>query len=101
MRTVRAFVAVLVLFGATTFAPPVEALPTYSIYREFWSCDELFLGWRYQSCGGSLFGQGAGSGYYMYRQEDECDGSESRSQWYVCTGGSCTEISAPPYPPIC
>lgn len=101
MRTFRALVVFVVLFGAFAFPPSASALPTYSIYREFWSCDELFLGWRFQSCNGGQFGQGAGSGYYMYRQEDECDGSETRSWWYECTGGTCTEIPHPPYPPIC
>ena len=54
-RLARVFLALLVLFSATTFAPPAQALPSYSTMKEFWHCDYTPLGWRFQSCGGKPF----------------------------------------------
>lgn len=101
-RLARVFFALLVFLSATTFAPPAQALPTYSTMKEFWHCDYTPLGWRFWSCGGSLFGSGASSGFWMRVTETECDESqEQRVQWYRCQSGSCTEISEPSGPPWC
>lgn len=100
-RLALVFAALLVLSSAPAFVPPAQALPTYSTMKEFWHCDYTPLGWRFRSCGGSLFGQGAASGFWMRVTETECDDSEQRIQWYQCENGTCTEISEPSGPPWC
>ncbi|HEX6085976.1 MAG TPA: hypothetical protein VF266_15695 [Thermoanaerobaculia bacterium] len=94
----RVFLAVLVLLGTTTWAPPAQALPN-EIYTEYFDCNVQFIGWRLIECDATSTSGGAQSGYYKSVERTRCDGTSSNVTWYQCSGGTCTVISSPPVPP--
>ena len=94
----RVLLALLVLLGSTTFAPPAQALPN-EIYTEYFDCNVAFIGWRLIECDATSSSGGAQSGAYKSVERIHCDGSGSTIQWYACTSGGCTLLPAPPTPP--
>lgn len=97
-KLTRVFLALLVLLGATTFAPPAQALPN-EIYTEYYDCNVAFIGWHLIECDATSSSGGAQSGYYKSVQRTRCDGTFSTVRWYDCSSGTCVLMSSPPTPP--
>lgn len=98
LKLTRAFLALLVLLSATTFAPTAQALPN-EIYTEYYDCNVSFVGWHLIECDTTGSSWGAQAGSYKRVERIRCDGSGSTVRWYSCSGGTCTLLSSPPTPP--
>ena len=98
-KLARVFLALLVLLGATTFAPPAQALPN-EIYTEYYDCNVSVVGWHLIECDATGSSGGVQSGAFKSVLRTRCDGSGVTTlRWYDCTSGTCTLMSSPPTPP--
>ena len=97
-RLARVSLALLMLLGSATYAPPAQALPN-EIYTEYFDCNVQFVGWHLIECDATSSSGGAQAGAYKSVLRTRCDGSGSNIRWYQCSGGTCTLMSSPPVPP--
>lgn len=98
MKLARVLIALAVLFGSLTFAPPAQA-NINDVYTEYYDCNVAFIGWHWRTCDDEVYYEGTQSGYFKRVDRTRCDGSYSSTTWYQCSGGTCTVMSSPPTPP--
>jgi len=97
-KVARLSLAVLLLFAATTFAPPVKAAPCQDIFTTYYDCHLNEIGHRYVFCGGGTDTGGTLSGAFKSIETNPCDCGSYTFTWYQWNGSTWVQLSGPPSP---